>query len=175
MSFLFYNDEEATTKINLDSLFEKKKNSDLKQLSMFNKILKRIQTRIETHSRQHKSNTFVWYNLPIMIFGELTYDLGQCAGYVISKLEENKLKVDFIHPNYLYISWDHWIPSYVRREYQKKTGVVLDEVGNVIEAPEEKDPQLQPTGKVPYLGPTSVKQYRPMGLIAKPNLNSAGP
>jgi hypothetical protein len=32
----------------------------------------------------------------------------------------------------LFISWKHWVPSYVRSEIKKKTGNSIDEHGNII-------------------------------------------
>ena len=37
--FLFTDDEESNRKINIDELYEKQQQKDLKQLSIFNKIL----------------------------------------------------------------------------------------------------------------------------------------
>jgi aspartokinase len=37
--------------------------------------------------------------------------------------------VKYIHPNTLFISWQHWVPSYVRTELKKKTGIVINEYG----------------------------------------------
>jgi len=41
--------------------------------------------------------------------------------------------IRYTHPNLLLISWKHWIPSYVRNEIKKKTGVVVDGYGNKID------------------------------------------
>ena len=43
---LYVNDEESNRKINIDDLYEKKQKRDLKQLSIFNKILNSIHKRI---------------------------------------------------------------------------------------------------------------------------------
>ena len=47
--FIFNNEEESNSKINIDELYEKKQRRDLKQISIFNKILNRIHKRI-THT-----------------------------------------------------------------------------------------------------------------------------
>jgi len=41
--------------------------------------------------------------------------------------------VRYTHPNTLLISWQHWVPSYVRTELKKKTGIVIDEYGKQVE------------------------------------------
>jgi len=32
----------------------------------------------------------------------------------------------------LFVSWENWVPTYVRNEIKKKRGIVLDERGRVI-------------------------------------------
>jgi hypothetical protein len=63
----------------------------------------------------------------------------------------------------LFISWNHWIPSYVRDEYKKKTGIAIDSMGETIqkeknivrfnEPKKEIKPiqtQFKPSGKFVY-------------------------
>jgi hypothetical protein len=66
------------------------------------------------------------------------YDKAECIAYLVSKLETNKFHIRYLHPNTLFISWSNWIPSYVRNEYKKKTGLILDERGNVLD---KQDPE----------------------------------
>jgi hypothetical protein len=47
-------------------------------------------------------------------------------------LKENGFQIKYIHPNTLFISWQHWVPSYVRTEIKKKTGIIIDEFGRKI-------------------------------------------
>jgi hypothetical protein len=49
---------------------------------------------------------------------------------VLAKLEENYFQVRYTHPNLIFISWGHYIPTYVRTEFKKKTGIAIDEHGN---------------------------------------------
>jgi hypothetical protein len=60
------------------------------------------------------------------------YNHEACTAYVIDKLRDNGFVVKYTHPNLLFISWQHWIPSYVRTEIKKKTGVVIDGYGNKV-------------------------------------------
>ena len=136
--FLFTDDEESNRKINIDELYEKQQQKDLKQLSIFNKILNRIHKRITQISRIKPLEKFVWFTVPEYIFGEPVYDNGECTGYLVAKLHENGFDVRYIHPNTLWISWKNWVPSYVRSEIKKKTGYVLDEKGNIIDKKEKE-------------------------------------
>ena len=59
--------DDEHTKINLDDLYERKKQSDLNTLKVYNKILQRIHGKIKTHSRVNRNEQFCWYVIPEMI------------------------------------------------------------------------------------------------------------
>jgi len=131
--FTLENVSDFSEKINIDELYEKKRQYDLNKLELYNKILNRIHVRIRTTSRQKMNEQFCWYLVPEMIIGVPKYDQGSCIAYLIDKLRENGFNVKYIHPNTLFISWLHWVPSYVRTELKKKTGIIVDEYGNKVE------------------------------------------
>jgi len=56
MSLLYVDDDDHEQRINIDDLYEKKKQRDLKQVSIFNKILNRIQHRIKITGRSVKQD-----------------------------------------------------------------------------------------------------------------------
>lgn len=125
-------DEEGEVKVNLDDLYERKKQHDLNTLTIYNKILNRIHQKIKLTSRQQTTEQFCWYVIPEMIIGVPRYDHGACTAYIIDKLKDNGFVIRYTHPNLLFISWKHWIPSYVRNEIKKKTGMVVDGYGNKV-------------------------------------------
>lgn len=167
--FVLDNDTDAVGKINIDSLYEKRQKRDLKQLSIFNKILNRIHKRIEYTSKNKNCNdTHIWYLVPEYLVGEPVYDKGECIGYLVSQLEENGFNVKYVHPQTLFISWHNYIPSYVRNEIKKKTGVQVDERGNVISYEgQEEDEQSKKAISGDKEGKTysSVKDYKPSGNL----------
>ena len=61
------------------------------------------------------------------------YDQGACIAYLMDRLQENGFNVKYIHPNTMFISWNHFVPSYVRTELKKKTGIVINEYGVKME------------------------------------------
>jgi hypothetical protein len=169
MSCLLYvNDEEAQRKINIDELYEKKHQRDLKQMSIFNKILNRIHKRIQLTGRNKRHEKYAWFTVPEYIFGEPNYDQGECLGYLVSKLEENGFFVKYMHPNTLFISWENWIPSYTRNEIKKKLGIVLDEKGNVLEKLDENveieshDPNVRLLNHNKNMEKKDQKQFTPI-------------
>jgi hypothetical protein len=136
--FTLENIKDFSEKINIDELYEKKKKYDLNKLELYNKLLNRIHVRIKTVSRQKIDECFCWFVVPEIMIGVPKYDQGACIAYLIDKLKDNGFNVRYIHPNTLFISWLHWIPSYVRTELKKKTGISIDEFGRKIEEEQEE-------------------------------------
>jgi len=141
MSSIFTLDNIAdfSEKLNIDELYEKKRQYDLNKLALFNKMLNRIHVRIKTTSRQKLDDNFCWYVVPELIIGVPKYDQGACIAYLMDKLTTNGFNVKYIHPNTLFISWMHFVPSYVRNELKKKTGIVINEYGKTINDTDESD------------------------------------
>ena len=146
--FTLSDDDNLMDKINLDDLFEKKREISENKLQLYNKILNRIHEKIKLTSRvQQGKEQFCWYVIPEMMIGISRYDVGECTDYILRKLRENDLVVRYTHPNLVFISWAHWIPGYVRQEYKKQTGNAIDGYGNLanskpqIENSSSKEPE----------------------------------
>jgi len=137
--FTLENVEDFSEKLNIDDLYEKKRQYDLNKLALFNKILNRIHVRIKTVSRQRKDEQFCWFVVPEVIIGVPRYDQAACVAYLIDKLKENGFNVRYIHPNTLFISWVHWVPSYVRTELKKKTGIIINEFGEKVDESQDNN------------------------------------
>ena len=131
--FTLGNETDENNSINLDDLYERKKQYDLNTLSIYNKLLNRIHNRIKTVSRQQLNEQYCWYVVPEIILGIPKFDHGACTAYLIDKLQSNGFIVRYTHPNLLLICWKDFIPSYVRDEIKKKTGIVIDGKGNKVE------------------------------------------
>lgn len=137
--FTLENIQDFSEKINIDDLYERKRQQDLSKLDLFNKILNRIHVRIKMTSRQKIDEQFCWYVIPEIIIGVPKYDQGACIAYIMDKLKENGFNVRYVHPNALFISWIHWVPSYVRTELKKKTGIVINEYGEKVVDEEDNE------------------------------------
>jgi hypothetical protein len=158
--FTLENVQDFSEKISIDDLYEKKRQYDLNKLALFNKILNRIHVKIKTTSRQKMDEQFCWFVVPEMIIGVPKYDQGACIAYIIDKLKENGFNVRYIHPNTLFISWLHWVPSYVRTELKKKTGIVINEYGEKVGQENEDNEGSQETMTVSFKG-TNQNQNKP--------------
>lgn len=179
--FLFTTDEESSGKVNIDELFEKNQRRDLKQVSIFNKILNRIHRRITQTGRNRLNDKHIWFTVPEYIFGEPVYDNADCIAYVVAKLESNGFSIKYVHPNTLFVSWSHWVPSYVRSEFKKRTGKIVSSNGIITDPlADDEDVPTNPsddanskilnsrTGipmKLPTKTFTPVAKYKPTGNL----------
>ena len=185
--FTLENVEAFSEKLNIDELYEKKKQQDLNKLALFNKLLNRIHVKIKTVSRQKVDEQYCWFLVPETIIGVPRYDQGACIAYLIDKLTVNGFNIRYVHPNTLFISWMHFVPSYVRTEIKKKTGIVIDEYGKKVEenagdatmrtitnsAPPDpndfmlnmKNQDMSQKGKPPKKEYTPIKSYKPSGSL----------
>ena len=180
--FTLENIEDFSEKLNIDELYEKKRKYDLNKLALYNKLLNRIHVRIKTVSRQKVDECFCWFLVPEIIIGVPKYDQGACIAYLLDRLKDNGFNVRYIHPNTLFISWMHWVPSYVRTELKKKTGIIVDEFGRKVEENiEDQEGPIEPSNPNDYVlnrnqdlsqkgkqvkkEYTPIKSYKPSGNL----------
>lgn len=168
--FTLENFSDFSEKINIDELYEKKRQVDLNKLELFKKILNRIHVRIKTTAKHSIHEKFCWFVVPEVIIGVPKYDQANCIAYIMNSLQENGFKIKYFHPNTLFICWEHWVPSYVRNEIKKKMGVVINEYGEKIE--EEKDyeeteqQEQQPISQIKNSKKyTPINSYKPSGKL----------
>lgn len=125
-----YESEEGDYNLNIDDLYEKKREKDEEQLKIFSRMLKRVHSRIQTTSRQRNVDKICWFVVPEVMLGIPCYDQGMCVAFIMDKLKTNGFRVQYFHPNTIMITWQHWVPNYVIQEIKDKTGRVYDNQGN---------------------------------------------
>jgi len=176
--FTLENTSDFSEKLNIDELYERKRQHDLNQLGLYNKLLNRIHVRIKTTARQKIDEQFCWFIVPEIMIGVPKYNQAACIAYLVDKLKENGFLVQYIHPNTLMISWKHFVPSYVRNEIKKKTGVVIDEHGNKVAQDSEQQPMLlentmfqkaKEPSKISQKKFTPITSYKPTGNLVYAN------
>jgi len=169
MNTIFTTDdpEDYIEKINLDELYERKKSHDKSTTQNYNTILNRVHNRIKTTSRQQITEQHCWFIVPEMMIGVPKFDQATCIAYIIDKLQQNGFKIRYTHPNLLFISWQHWVPDYVRTEIKKKTGVNIDGYGNIkIEENENSKIELTPSIlKNKSSNTKAIETYKPSGNL----------
>jgi hypothetical protein len=176
MSNFFLDDEEALSKkINIDELYEKKQQRDLKQLQIFNKILKKVHDKIKAEAKKDLQTCF--FIVPEILLNSAKFDNAACIAYLMHTLKENGFAVRYTHPNLLIICWAHYIPSYIRNEFKKKTGIHVNEFG-VVESNTSLDNEkleninninhnliMKPADKDNKKEYTPINSYKPTGNL----------
>ena len=163
--FTLENFSDFSEKINIDELYEKKRQQDLSKLELFKKILNRIHVRIKTTARQNIEEKFCWFVVPEVIIGIPKYDQAACLAYIMDTLQTNGFQIRYFHPNTIFISWNHWVPSYVRTEIKKKTGIIINEYGEKIKDEndkEEEESNLVEQGNANIQQIKNSKKYTPI-------------
>jgi len=162
--FTLENLNDFSEKINIDDLYEKKRQYDVNKLELFKKILNRVHVRIKVIAKQNINDKCCWYVIPEIIIGVPKYDQAGCIAYVMDSLQNNGFQVKYFHPNTIFISWNHWVPSYVRNEIKKKTGIVINEYGETIknENDKEEETNLEEQGNTNIQQIKNSKKYTPI-------------
>lgn len=167
---LYAADKESTEQIDINELYEREKKRNLKLISSFNKILNRIHTRIRLTSKTKFADRHIFFVVPEIMFGEPFYDKAHCIAYLTTQLQNNQFHTRYIHPNTLFISWQHFVPSFVREEIRKRTGMVVDSTGNVaapsapvaIKDKNEEEVSTTESQKKKY---RPIDKYKPTGQL----------
>lgn len=163
-------------KISLDELYDKKREIENLRLSIYNKILQRVHKKIKLTAQQKHEEQYLFYIVPEVMIGVPRYNVNLCVAYLIEKLEENGFVTKYTHPNMLFISWKHYIPSYKREELKRKHNMHIDGFGNTIK--QKETPQLLAnSNKQNVLQSlhkkdntklyTNIKNYKPLGIYNK--------
>ena len=175
--------EDNSLKLNMDELYVKKQQQDLNVMNNYNKILSRVHNKIKYVSKQLINDQCCWYVMPEMMIGIPKYNCADCTSYVIEKLRDNGFVVRYTYPNLLFISWKHWVPSYVRNEIKKKTGQNIDEYGNLVNENDNQDKEDNNMNNIIFNNKNKssnnttkekaeykdIKSYRPSGSLIYSN------
>lgn len=166
--FTLENFSDFSEKINIDELYEKKRQVDLGKLELFKKILNRIHVRIKTTAKHSIHEKFCWFVVPEIIIGIPKYDQAGCIAYLMDSLQSNGFNVRYFHPNTLFICWDHWVPTYVRKEIKKKMGISVNEFGVRIEEDHEEEKAIEEPDNMQLKNNkkyTPINSYKPSGKL----------
>jgi len=159
--------------VNLDDLYRRTREIKQNRIKIYQMILQRTHRKIKYTSRQKFNDHFCFYIVPEFLVGVPTYDIATCISYLVEQLTTNGFIVKYTHPNLLFISWKHYIPSYERIEIKKKFGVKIDGFGNVLKEKKQEDAEkqlLKGNFKTPANKVAVKKDYKPINTY-KPTGN----
>ena len=147
--------------INIEELYQRKREVDINRKNIYDKILKRVHKHIKVVSRRQPDAPWCFFLIPEFLLGIPKYDMGSCISYIINKLYENGFHTKYTHPNLLFISWKHYIPSYKRHEIKKRTGLKIDQYGNIIKEKTVVENKKIVPKKKDY---KDITTYKPSGI-----------
>lgn len=119
--------------IDLDELYNRQHSLKLAREENYGKILKRVHNKIKLTSRIHTDQQYLFFVVPEIMIGVPRYNIQHCIAYLVNKLEKNGFFTKYVHPNTLFISWQHYLPQFKREVIKEVHGVNVDKHGNVIE------------------------------------------
>jgi len=162
--FLSLEENETSNQLNIDELYEKKQQQDIKQLQLFNRVLARVHKKIKQDAK--KNAKLCMFLVPEIILNAPKFDNASCIAYLLHNLKENGFLVRYTHPNLLIISWEHLIPTYIRNEIKKKTGITVDKFGKIEEPAQEQDEEQdmseQNISNISQYDKPKKKEYKPI-------------
>lgn len=103
-------DDDNKDMINIYSLYKTHHLKQSNRINIYHKILNKVHSKIKLMSQYDKTETY--YIIPEYQFGIPLYNQIACICFVILKLRKNGFKITYTHPNFLWISWKHFIDKY---------------------------------------------------------------
>ena len=90
--------------LNINSLYEKMYEKNIKRYQKFDDILKRLHNRIKYHAKNEK--TFCFFQIPEFIIGVPLYNINDLKEYLIQSLQKDGFEYMYIEPNWLFVTWE---------------------------------------------------------------------
>tara|TARA_B100000787_G_scaffold155976_1_gene131802 strand:- start:583 stop:1005 length:423 start_codon:yes stop_codon:yes gene_type:complete len=91
--------------LNINTLFEEADKKVLNRMKMFDDILVQIHNKMKIHSKNKWF--YCTYQIPEFLIGKPLYKVNDLIKYLIDSLKRDKFDVMYIHPNFLFISWEN--------------------------------------------------------------------
>ena len=127
--------------LNIDSLFEEADKKVLNRLKMFDDILVQIHNKMKLHSKNKWF--YCTYQIPEFLIGKPLYKVKDLIKYLIDSLKRDKFDVMYIHPNFLFISWEN---KKNKRSYKNVKRIENNNNNNNF----KKIDEYNPTGNLIY-------------------------
>ena len=116
--------------LNLNELQKYQNSRESKKYDYFEEVLRKCHHKIKISASNFEIQCF--FQIPSFILGLPSYSQKLCCEYVMNKLLQDGLKVLFINPNILFITWD---TQYVqpKKEIIHKSNLISKEIPKKIE------------------------------------------
>ena len=88
----------------MKELYSKINQKTLRQMELYDSILKKCHSRILYNSGLQR--TYCFYQIPEFVIGIPLYDITELRNYVMNSLKTNGFDILYIEPNWLFIYWN---------------------------------------------------------------------
>jgi len=136
------------------SLYADEAKRDTTRIRIYNTVLQHIYNKIKAISRIPGNEKALWFVVPEFIPGTPRFDIGDAVLYIVWNLRNIGYKVEYTHPNLLYISWK------AHDELYRKVESPMSQVMNAVRG-------IATSYKVPTAATASIANQ-----IAIPPLNT---
>ena len=125
--------------LNINDLYSKINEKNMKRFEVFDDILKKIHIRIKYNANLEK--TYCFYHIPEFIIGVPLYNIHDLRNYLMNSLKKNGFQILYVEPNWLFITWEIkskkliQAPKQKQKQKQKSDFKLVDEYkpsGNFI-------------------------------------------
>jgi hypothetical protein len=102
----------APPSINPASLYKEEAKRDATRIKIYNGVLTQIYNKIKAIARIPGNEKALWYLIPEFLPGYPRFDPGDAVIYIVWNLRNTGYKVEYTHPNLLYITWKSYDERY---------------------------------------------------------------
>lgn len=92
------------SRIDMKELYAPINEQYIKELQLYDNILKKCHSRILFNSKNKR--TYCFYQIPEFMIGVPLYDVIKLKKYIINSLKSNGFELLYIDPNWLFITWN---------------------------------------------------------------------
>jgi hypothetical protein len=102
--------------LNPNTLYGQEAKRDATRIRIYNNVLAQIYTKVKAVARIPGNEKALWYLVPEFIPGTPRFDIADCIVYLVWNLRNAGYKVEYTHPNLMYIDWRHHDARYRETE-----------------------------------------------------------
>ena len=102
--------------LNPSSLYKEEAKRDATRIKIYNGVLSQIYNKIKAVARIAGNEKTLWYVVPEFLPGFPRFDVGEAVLYIVWNLRNVGYKVEYTHPNLLYITWKSHDERYHQEE-----------------------------------------------------------
>ncbi len=147
-------------RMHMDDLFAVEREAEAAKTVLHQQVLARVHKRIKLAARNYQHGHNCWYVVPEVMLGVPRYDVQECIAYLVETLTSNGFRVNYTHPNLLFVSWAHYLHSGKREAIRRATGKAVDGLGRDVS-------QARPTAEAALAAPTVVLPVNNQAKVTK--------